>query len=234
MQRGGFGGCDYHVQNPFLRNASKKGSHARFVVDILGSRAAIDASIQLTKLRAVGVHVGHLTAPEAEFYVTERMPNSLKDGKRRDEIGRFVVEIFDGCVLTLKRVCKAIQKGPPGDVAFVEATIERSQREEEKQALLGWINFTSYLSDKLGTDFEARSLEEAVMLLLMDGSAAVETVDIIEIMSRKSANVPLNSRDLGLFNADAGYHPFAIDPFQTKISLNGKSIGSVLRQRYKC
>ena len=75
----------------------------RFVIDLAGSRAAIDASINLRAARAVGVQVGHFSDPEALLYVTERMPESLKDPKRRESIARSVVQKFDGHVLTLKR-----------------------------------------------------------------------------------------------------------------------------------
>jgi hypothetical protein len=208
---------------------TSKGKHARFVVDLSGSRAAIDASIDLKDLRATGVHVGHFSPSEALLYATERMPESLTDQKRKDEIARTVVKTFDGRVFTLQNVCKAIRKGPPGDLTFIDATIEREQRSEEEKARIGWQRFCHSLSDKLGTDFEDAALK-AVAELLFAGPQSL--IDIVEILLRKSTNVPLDARDIGLFNADAGYHPLAIDPFVTKVSLSGKAIESALRQKY--
>jgi hypothetical protein len=202
---------------------------ARFVVDLSASRAAIDASIQIADLRCAGVHVGYFSSAEALLYATERMPKSFKDRTRRDSIARSVVEKFDERVLTLRQVCEAIKKGPPGDVAFAEATIEKEQEKEAARALSGWSVFCSSLVERLGRRAD-EELKEAVELLL---TGPQQFDNIINTLSRETDTVLLTSRDLGLFNADAGFHPLAIDPFETTLSLSGKAIKTVSRKRYK-
>ena len=201
-----------------------KGRTARFVVDISGSRAVIEASIRLQDLRAVGIQIGHLSKSEASLYASSRMPESFKDLNRRNSVAESVVQKFDGRVLTLQRVCEAIREGQPGDLSEVKATIKREQISEEKWAARGWWSFCCKVADKLGTPVSNENLKQAVELLL---EGPQDKLLIIGILSRGSG-VKLNERDIGLFNADAGFHPFAIDPFQSTLSLSGTAIKTVL------
>lgn len=206
----------------------RKKATSRFVVNLSGSRAAIDTSMQLADLRCVGVHVGYFSEPEALRYVTDRVPTSFADKKRKNQIAERVVKAFDGRVLTLQRVCTLLRNGSPGDLDDVNARLEKEQEIEERRALDGWTIFCESLSTKLGTDFEAKALEDAVKLLLTGPQPFNR---IISLLSRKSTNVKLTSRDIGLFNADAGYHPFAIDPFESTLSLSGKAVIAVLNKK---
>jgi hypothetical protein len=200
------------------------------VVDISSSRAAIDATMKLEDLRVIVVHVGHFLPPEALLYATDRMPASLIDTRRREKIARSVVAMFDGRVLTLKKACLAIRKGDPTDVDIIDGRIEAEREKVEKEALAGWNIFKEKLSVKLGNDYDVNAVEEAVRLLLQGPQ---DSYTIIDLLSRKSGDVQrLTRRDVGLFNADAGAHPFNIDPFETVISLSGKAIESVLRKKY--
>jgi hypothetical protein len=96
---------------------------ARFIVSLPGSRAAIDASIQLSELRCVGVHIGNLEEPEALLYTTEWIPTSFKDDSRRNQTAELVVKGFDGHVHTLQKICDDLRHGKPGDFDDVSATI---------------------------------------------------------------------------------------------------------------
>jgi hypothetical protein len=40
----------------------------------------------------------------------------------------------------------------------------------------------------------------------------------------------MGAKEIGLFNADAGFPPLNIDPFETALSLSGKPIAAVLRK----
>lgn len=61
--------------------------HPRIVVDVSGSRAAIEAGVQLEKRRVIGVCVGHFTSEEASSYVKSRLPECFKDDLQKDEEG---------------------------------------------------------------------------------------------------------------------------------------------------
>ena len=201
---------------------------ARFVVDLSSSRAAIDASLRLDDLRCVGVHVGYFSDTEALLYATQRAPESFKNPKRREKIAESVVDCFDGRVLTLQTICRALQRGPPGDLDFIETTIKEEQQRLETLASGGWITFCDLLATKIGIvlDKDARELEEAVKLLL---TGPQPDYKIISLLPGKKAVTP---RDIGRFNADTGYHPLAIDPFDSTLSLSGKPIEAVLRKKY--
>ena len=200
----------------------------RFIIDLSGSRAAIEASIRLEDLRAVGVQVGHFSDPEALLYVTDRLPGSLKDPQHRDSLARSVVQDFDGRVLTLKKVCEAIRKEHPTDISIVEATIENEKRKEEKWAARGWWSFCSSLAEKFGAPVSNENLKQAVERLL---EGPQDKLQIIGILSKGSKDIVLSERDIGLFNADAGYHPLAFDPFESTISLSGSAIKAVLSRK---
>jgi hypothetical protein len=201
---------------------------ARFIVSLSGSRAAIDASIGLSKLRCVGVHIGNLEEPEALLYTTDRIPTSFTDPLRRNQIAELVVNVFDGHALTLQKICRSLRNGKPGDFDDVSAIIEKSRKSAEESALRGWKAFCKSLFLLLGTDYDAAAVEEMVVLLLKEP----QPVDkILTLLSRKSVGVPMDAKDIGLFNADAGFHPLDIDPFEITLSLSGKAIAAVLRKK---
>ena len=81
----------------------------------------------------------------------------------------------------------------------------------------------------LATDYDAAAVKEMAKLLLKEPQPADE---IASLLLRKSNKVPMAAKDLGLFNADAGFHPLNIDPFETTLSLSGKAIATVLRKKY--
>jgi hypothetical protein len=207
------------------------GKGARFVVDLTCSWAAIDASIQLSDLRAVGVPVGPLSQSEALLYATDRMPKSLKDLLCRDEIARTVVETFDGPVLTLQQVCKVFRKGNLTTETMLNDRIMEERNREERKALNGWMLFCSSLVKGLGRPANAGLKEAAI--LLMEGPQPINK--IITVLSKENDTVMLTSKHIGLCNANAGYmyHPLAIDPFEpTTVSLSGKAMKSVLEGMY--
>ena len=206
-------------------NSFRRGKQPRFLVDISFSRAAIDASSNLEDLRVVGIQVGNFPQDEALLYATERMPASLKDRRRRHEIAMSVVEKFDCRVYTLQKVCKALRNGHPTDVSTVAATIERELRKEQQWAARGWYSFCCSLSVKFGTPVSNKNLKQVVELLL---EGPQNKLTVIGILSLGSNDVMLTERELGLFNADAGFHPFNIDPFESTLSLSGTAITAVL------
>jgi hypothetical protein len=201
-------------------------STVRFVVDMTGSRAAIEKTIRLRDLRTVGVHVGPMLAPEAYQYVTERLPKSFTP-TRRESVASTIVESFDERVLTLKEVCAAVRKLTLPSEANVTAAIENLRAQEEEEALAGWMMFCSNLSTRLGDLSAEKNLKRVVELLLEGTQESTEIVSMLE-----TSKVCLAPRDLGLFNADCGYHPLAIDPFGTTVSLSGKAIEAALRTCY--
>ena len=115
--------------------------HARIVVDISGSRAAIEAGIQFAKRRVVGVHVGFFSPEEAETYVNERVPKSFKDPLRRQDIAKLIVDQFDCHVLKLQSVCELLERTRPTDRAAVESIIRKELELEQESALDGWNSF---------------------------------------------------------------------------------------------
>jgi hypothetical protein len=209
-------------------NASVGLRTARFVVDLSGSRAAFDASIEIAHLRCRGVLVGYFSPAEALLYTTERMPKSFKDRNRRDAIARSIVKKFDERVLTMRQVCDAIKEGPPGDVDFTEATIKKQQEKQAERALFGWGKFRSSVRERLGHRAD-EGLKEMVKLLL---TGPHNNDEISKALSLETDTVELTVRDLGLFNAEAGFHPLAIDPFETRLSLSGKTITTAIRKEY--
>jgi hypothetical protein len=158
------------------------------------------------------------------------MPKSIKDSASRDKIATSVVKTFDGHVITLKRVCEAIREGEPTDMVTVAARIEKERKKEERLARAGWHTFTFSLEKKLGTDYDATALEDAVKLLLEGRQFC--SFQLVDLLWRRSPRPLMDARDLGLFNADAGYHPLAIDRFKHTLSLRGKAIERVLREKY--
>lgn len=202
----------------------------RFVVHLSGSRAAIDSSIQLTDLRCVGVHIGNFSDSEALIYASERVPTTFKDENRRNQIAEHVVRVFDGKVLLLQRVCKLLREGYPGDIDDVNRRIEQEKESEVRKATNGWREFCKFLANVLDNIYDAAAVKEMAVRLLKEPQPVDE---IITLLSHKSDKEPLSPRDIGLFNADAGYHPFSIDPFETTVSLSGKAIKAVLCKKYK-
>eukprot|EP00529_Nitzschia_sp_RCC80_P021278 CAMPEP_0113469724 /NCGR_PEP_ID=MMETSP0014_2-20120614/16053_1 /TAXON_ID=2857 /ORGANISM="Nitzschia sp." /LENGTH=392 /DNA_ID=CAMNT_0000362223 /DNA_START=55 /DNA_END=1233 /DNA_ORIENTATION=- /assembly_acc=CAM_ASM_000159 len=200
----------------------------RFIVDLSGSRAAIDASINLEGLRAVGVSVGHFSPSESLLYATERMPLSLRDPRRRESVASSVVGKFDGHVLTLFKVCEALRERQPTDVPTVEATIAQLQESIEKRASRGWWNFCCSLDKLFGAPVSSDNLKQAVELLMEEPQ---DILKIIRVLSNGSTGIKLSERDLGLINADAGFHPLTIDPFEKEVSLSGIPIRTVLQRR---
>jgi hypothetical protein len=162
------------------------------------------------------------------------MPRSLKDVNRIAQIARKVVSVFDGRVLTLQQACAEIRKGDPTDLDTIKEGITTEKIRIEKQFVDGWGNFTQQLETELGEEFEPELLLGAVKALL-EGPQDVH--DFIESLFSKTKHLGvarLTRRQLGRFNADAGAHPFHMEPLGTTISLtvSGKTISSVLRQTY--
>jgi hypothetical protein len=210
-----------------LSYSNRSKSHARFVIDLPGSLAAIDTTIQLKKARAIGVYIGHFSPEEAMLYATDRMPGSFTIADRKS-MATSVVEKFDGLVLTLETVCEATNEGPGDDVAFVEATIKKEQENEEKLALDGWKAFCSSMVGKLNRRADAGLKQAAI--LLMEGPKLID--DIVTLFTEESDTMLLTAKDIGLSNADAGYHPLAIDPFEVTVSLSGKAMERVFEKMY--
>ena len=203
---------------------------ARFVVTLSGSRAAIDSSIQLEDMRCAGVHVGHFSQGEALMYATERVPTSFMDQNCRNQVARAVVEAFDWRVLTLQRVCKHLQGGRPGDLIDVKDRIEEAKTKDLEEAAKGWTEFCFKLSESLRDAYDPDAVK-AVFKKLEQGPQSVN--EIVTDLSKKSTQVQLTPRLIGLFNAGAGYHPLAIDPpFGSKVSLSGKAIRAALAKKY--
>lgn len=203
---------------------------ARFVVNLSGSRAAIDSSIQLEDMRCAGVHVGHFSQGEALMYATERAPTSFVDQNRRNQIARAVVEAFDWRVLTLQWVCEHLRGGRPGDLVDVNDRIEEAKAKELEEAAKGWTESCLKLSEALGDAYDPDAVK-VVVKKLEQGPQSVN--EIVTDLSKKSTKVQLSPRLIGLFNAGAGYHPLVIDPFESKVSLSGKAIRAVLAKKYK-
>jgi hypothetical protein len=54
----------------------------------------------------------------------------------------------------------------------------------------------------------------------------------IMLTDTESKNI-LAPRDIGVYNAEAGYPPLAIDPFGIDLSLSGKATRNSLRKEYE-
>ena len=208
---------------------NQPGQSVRTVVEISSSRSVIDGSIQIKKLRVIGVEVGHLAPAEAEYYTTKRMPTSLKDPLRRDDIARKIVNLFDGHVLTLQDICSTIRKGAPTDVNEVDKMIMTYKNKLEAEALTGWAVFVSSLEKLLKEDFEPESIKATAQLLLDGGphdSNAVATN-----LSGKHV-VSLTVKEIFTCNAAASVHPLSIDPFDTTTRISGKALMVALKKKY--
>jgi hypothetical protein len=197
----------------------------RIVVDMSGSRAAIETTTQLNKLRVIGVHCRDMLVPEAEMYVTGRLPASL-DQVRTASVARDVVATFDGCVLTLQEVCRILRKLPIVSVGNIASTIEEAKLKEEVEALKGWDQFCS----SVGVPADSEKAKQ-VALLLLERAQDVHTLCKM-LTDTESKNI-LAPRDIGVYNAEAGYHPLAIDPFGIDASLSGKATRNSLRKEYE-
>jgi hypothetical protein len=149
--------------------------HPRIVVDISGSRAAIEAGAQLEKRRVIGVHVGHFLDPEALEFVSDRIPKSFVDPLRRQQIANLILEKFDWHVLTLKKVCRLLERSQPTDKDDAEALIREQFELEKKRALMGWISFCKNLEKELDAHlpFDCR---QKVACLLLEGRQESTTI----------------------------------------------------------
>lgn len=203
--------------------------HPRIVIDISGSRAAIEAGVQFEKRRVIGVHVGLFEEDEALDYVKERMPRSFKDELRRKQIAEKIVKKFDCHVLTLKKICKLLNKAQPSTEAEADSTLEKLFDLEVERALHGWRSFCKNVETELE---ETLSLEcwRSVIKSLLEGSQKSNT--IIGILEKHATKKKLVERDIGLANADASYHPLAIDPFQPTLSFSGKVVVAALSDMF--
>mmetsp|Transcript_8611 Transcript_8611/g.15623 ORF Transcript_8611/g.15623 Transcript_8611/m.15623 type:complete len:105 (-) Transcript_8611:504-818(-) len=91
--------------------------------------------------------------------------------------------------------------------------IEKEQTNVAEIALTGWIIFCSILVERLA---------EANLKDLLEGPQSSTTIVTFVSLS-----------DSKRYKADAaGYHPLAIDPFETTLSLSRKSIKIVLCRKY--
>lgn len=201
---------------------------ARFVVVLSGSRAAIDSSMRLKDLRCVGVHVGNFSRAEALMYTTERVPTTFVDVNRRNQIAERVVDVFDWRVLTLQEVCNALRKGAPGDMKDVDEIIKKEWESAVMTAARGWREFCRKLAEALGDDYSVIAVDKVVTMLK---EKPQHINDIADALLANSKSVPISPRDIGLFNADAGAHPLAIDAFETTAFLSGKAITAALSKK---
>lgn len=202
--------------------------HARIVVDISGSRAAIEAGIQLEKRRVTGIRVGFFSPKEARDYVEERVPKSFKDGLRREQIAGSIVDKFDPHVLKLKNICQLLEKEQPTDKDKVHTLIHHQFQLEKKRAMDGWRSFCKNVETEIEAMLPVESWQKVAKLLLEGRQESYTIIDILE----KNAPKKITQKDIGLANADADYHPFFIDPFDTTLSLAGKAVVEALTEKY--
>ncbi|KAL3893977.1 MAG: hypothetical protein SGARI_007885 [Bacillariaceae sp.] len=186
--------------------------------------------MNLEKQRCVGIHVGHFSEAEALEFVTERMPTSFADRLCREAIARRIVQEFDTHVLTLRNLCLSLREGKPGDIDDLSQRIRQAKQDAEQKAVRGWLGFLQQLSKILGSSYDPAAVDAVVQELL---KGPVTATDMAMTLSRKSDRVPLSSRLIGLCNADAGYHPLEINPFNDMASLSGKTMTAVLQIQKK-
>ena len=203
--------------------------HPRIVVDMSGSRAAIEAGIQLTKRRVIGVHVGFFSRDEALSYVKERVPKSFKDPLRRQDIAQSIVDKFDCHVLKLKRLCELLETKQPSEKSEALEILLEQFCLEMRQALGGWDSFCQNVETGIDSSLSDDCWRKVVHLLLKGRQEARTITDILKKESPKR----ITQKDIGLANADAPYHPLSMDPFGTTLSLAGKAVVAVLTETYK-
>lgn len=207
--------------------------HPRIVIDISGSRPAIDSGIQFVKRRVVGVHVGQFKDKEALLYVKQRIPNSFSDPLRRGAIASLIVEKFDWHVIILQEICgllKALQSTNPKEV---EALIRKQTRLAEESAWSGWRSFATNLESAASSRISEECWGKVARLLLKGEQQVrviIEALD--EELLAKDTLSRLTPQHIGLANADAPYHPLAYDPFKTTVSLAGKAVAAKLAETY--
>lgn len=209
-------------------------THPRIVIDISGSRAAIESGLQFYKHRVIGVHVGPFLEQEALSYVTDRMPMSFEDPLRRQAIASLVLEKFDWHVIKLQNICALLEAAQPTDPKEVEALVDRQIRLDKESAWAGWMSFRKNLEAMANNLISEECWEKVAVLLLEEEQQARVIIDRLhaEILQEKTSK-RLTPRDIGLANADASHRPLIVDPFKTTVLLVGKAVATKLEEEYK-
>ena len=135
----------------------------------------------------------------------------------------WIIDEFDSHVLTLKCVCKKIEKDKPKRKEDAENTIAAAFEVEKEAAFLGWCSICKILETELGFKLP-RDSRQKIAGLLLEGKQKTPT--IIQTIEEKAA-AEVNSvtkKDIGVANADADYHPLFVDPIGTDMSLAGKAL----------
>ena len=125
-------------------------------------------------------------------------------------------------MLTLQKICTLLWKGKPGDLKDVEAQIEKAKELEKRDAGSGWREFQKKYQARL--ELLLMLQHWTLWLLICSKHLRISTRSVVDLLSHKTDAAPLSPRDIGLFDADAGYHPLLKDPFETVVSLSGKAI----------
>ena len=199
--------------------------HPRIIVDISGSRAAIEAGLNLEARRVIGVHVGDFTPNEATDYLTPRMPASL-DKLQREQLSRDIAEQFDLKVGELQDLCQSLIQTQPTDKKSAKNLLHQQFAKRVELADAGW----RFFFRKLEMDGEIPSdIEQSVARLMLEGPQ--KCAKIIDIL-KQPGKPRLSPREIGLANADAGTHPLMIDPFGSTVCLSGKAVRAALTERF--
>lgn len=227
-------GCGGSALNGLITQAKilsyeKRGKrHPRIIVDISGSRAAIEASLNLEARRVIGVHVGDFTPQEAKDYLTPRMPTSFADKLRMEQFSSEIVEKFDLKVGELQDLCESLIQAQPTDEKSMKNLLNQQFAKRVELADAGWRFFFRKLETEMDGEIP-RDIEQRVARLMLEGP--LKCAKIVDTL-KQEGKPRFSPREIGLANADAGTHPLIIDPFGSTVCLSGKAVRAALMERF--
>lgn len=209
---------------------SRHTKRPRMLIDIAGSRAAIQTGGSLESSRVIGIHVGDFLEEEASQYVFERIPESFQDNLRKKELAASVAEKLDCHVSALQKFCMELKKRKITDKDAFAVFLNAVFADEKSRALTAWSTFFENLEERVGVPVPSQNMENIARMLFQGPQEYQKITDELKIRDAKSS---VRRRDLAEANAGSDYiHPLAIHPFRTTVSLSGKAIKEALEEKY--
>jgi hypothetical protein len=193
----------------------------RFIVDVSSSRTALALKTDTSKLRLRNVFVQSLTQQEANLFLSKSLPEAWTK-PRIDEISLAITMKTDCILLQLVDVCTGLSEFMSTTEA--KASVEDFHEAAKRMAKYHLENFNVSLTEKLstlqGSPKAPKLIEGTPAKLRQDGLS--ELIHLLGFSGFTSL----------VFESGSPYI-FNIDPFNGKVSLNGKIMEEAFIEYYR-
>lgn len=230
---------DVLVMAKTLSYGNRGRGHARILVEISGSRAAIELGGSfLAERRVQGVRVGDFNREEALEFLKSRMPENFSDLNRRVQLAERIVDKIERRAIWLEEVAKLlgddlkkrIKNDEPIGVGTAEQVIDSYFNRMVDRSFNGWTSFFSKVDEHVGIPVSASRQQELARVLLTKHK--LTTNEFVSKLSDANHLKRLTGENIRVFNAVTSAHPFHIDPFEEEVQVGGKFLAAALEREY--